>query len=218
MSVLVVILTACSPATSSTNVIQTAIAQTRAAQPTNTILPPTQTFTPTPTLTNTPQPTSTSTSTLIPLSEINLEPLLIQQGDLPSGFSGAQVSDLPPKMFQGMPKAANKIDQRFQKEGEAAGGVAVFLYETGADIEKAYSYLLEGMGENLETVQNIGDAAQLTYSKLTLFTFGDNDGGDLAFKRCSGVIHIRMVNNVIKENLISYATRLDKRLSLVICR
>lgn len=59
----VIVFTACAPPTPSVGAIQTAIAQTQAAQPTSPIKPPTQTHTPTQLPTNTPTPTSTYTPT-----------------------------------------------------------------------------------------------------------------------------------------------------------
>lgn len=42
-------------------------------------------------LTSQSTPTPTATPTPIPLSDIDLEPILIQSGDLPAGYSGSQV-------------------------------------------------------------------------------------------------------------------------------
>ena len=102
---------------------------------------PTLADTATPTLTPTPIPTATPT--LIPLSEIDLEPLLVQPGDLPVGYSASQVRGGMPDDFSTLPTAENVITQLFEKNGDIGvfgdigGSVTVLLYESNTNIDLA---------------------------------------------------------------------------------
>lgn len=73
------IITACSPAPSESS-IQTAISQTLAAMPTNTLLPPTPTAIPTDTPTTIP--TATPTAESIPLMDVDLKTGLLKPEDI----------------------------------------------------------------------------------------------------------------------------------------
>lgn len=178
--------------------------------------------TPTPVPTATPSPTPTP----IPLSEIDLEPILILPGDLPAGFSGAQIRDVLPEMFATLPDSDNQIYQQFERNGRAAGGVAVMLYESSDDIDGAYSLLLEGFGEpsneagitvERQAVPDVGEQAETVTIEGTLLGV-TLDSVDLAFIRCSAVVHIRLVGTALLAEASSYARRLDERLAGLVCR
>lgn len=198
-------------------------APTNTPRPTST-LPPTQTPVPT----NTPvppTPTNTPTATPIPLSELDLEPLLIQPGDLPAGFSGAQVKDVAPSLFDDLPTAENTMDQRFERGGDTAGGVTVFLYDSTSEIEEAYAlimsieadYALIMGGMNVQTVAGVGEQAIVSVLSLPVGGF-TLESSDLAFIRCNAVVHIRMADVVDIDTIRVYAKRLDSRLESVVCQ
>ena len=190
-------------------------------KPTNT---PRPTNTPPPT--HTPMPTNTPTPTPIPLSELRLEPLLIQPGDLPAGFSVAQVKDVAPSMFDDLPSAENTIDQRFERGGDTAGGVTVFLYDSTSEIEEAYALLMSieadyvallTGGMNVQTVTGVGEQAIVSVLSLSVGGF-TLESSDLAFIRCNAVVHIRMAGVVDIDTIKAYAKRLDSRLEPVVCQ
>ena len=147
----------------------------------------------------------------VSLSELKLEPILIQLGDLPSGVSGAQVRDTAPATFDAVPDAENTIYQQFEKNGDTIGGVTVFLYEDALMVENAYSAVFSGMDTISETISKLGDKASISH--LTV-----GPGHDLVFTRCSFVVHIRMTTNNPAVEIISYAKRLDRRLRDAVCR
>lgn len=190
-------------------------------------LPPT--FTPTATLlpTETPAATPTglptATPALVPLGQINLEPLLIQPGDLPSGYTGAQIRKMLPPMYDGIPATQNQIHQDFAINGQTKGGVAIMLYDTVADSNVAYSFLLDGMNSDLihsQPVAGVGTRADVVV--ISLLTGAPIDmGGDLIFVRCTAVVSIRMTvlsRGMESDQLAAYAQRLDQRLAQAVCR
>lgn len=157
------------------------------------------------------QPTAIPSSTAVPLSQINLEPLLVQSGDLPAGLSGSQVRDEAPEMFRDMPKYENVIYQRFENKGQVVGGITVFLYASGNDINSAYSSIEKGIGSGTEPLSDIGEKGIV--AELSLL---DNTSTDILFVRCQAVVHIRMPGD--KTDSTPYARRLDKRITPVVCQ
>ena len=111
-----------------------------------------------------------------------------------------------------MPQADNTIYQQLARNGNSAGGVAVFLYEDKSKVDKAYSKILGGMGSDAKAVPKLGDKAS-----IAILTVG-MEGSDLVFARCNGVVHIRMTGTSNAAEITSYAKRLDTRLSEVTCR
>lgn len=199
--------------------------------PTDTPLPtdtPIPTDTPTPKPTNTPKPTPTATP--IPLSEIDLESLLIRNGDLPADLSGGQVLGSLTEMYENLPSADNTIQRELAQNGEAVGFVTVLLYESRGDANAAHEDIVSGFGEpvdeeglksTIETLSDIGEQAEVVTIEMDM-----NVGGvsikrtmmDLTFLRCHAVAHIRMNNISSPSGIESYAKRLDERLALVACR
>lgn len=140
------------------------------------------------------------------LASVELEPLLIQPGDLPSGIAPSQVSDALPTMFDGLPKAERTIDQRLQRGGQTAGGISVALY---ADPAAAYAAIVGTMGKH-ESV-TVGERAERS------LPFDLLPGFDLAFVRCHALAYVRMTGDVSAENILAYAKRLDARLAKAVC-
>ena len=163
--------------------------------------------------------------TPIPLSEIDLESIIIVPGDLPAGFSGAQVRDTPPEMFDDIRNSENMIYQQFEKGGEAAGGVTIFLFNLISERDIAYQRIIDGFGKSgensevkttVEDAPNIGEKAMyMTIEASVLGIVINNE--DLAFARCHAVIHIRMGKTANVDYLTAYANRLDKRLTQLVC-
>lgn len=179
------LVTGCQPSESA---IQTAVAQTQAAQP---------------------------TATQIPFSEFDLEDFLIQENDLPAGYSGAQVSNSAPEMFNDIPKTDYTIYQQFQIGNKQAGGVGVFLYENKDSMERAYERIADGMGDT-NAVERDWDKGELRVFSVTepfIISFVD-----LVFANCFAVVHIRLTDTDNDKDVITYAERLNKRLTPLVCR
>ncbi len=93
------------------------------------------------------------------LSEVDLEPLLIQSGDLPAGFSGSQVRDRAPDMFKEVPTPQKAISQQLQRNGSATGTVTVLLYDSADDVAKAYSLTAAGLSTDRVSLADVGEEA-----------------------------------------------------------
>jgi hypothetical protein len=201
------LLAACAP---SQTTIQTAIAKTQAAW--------------TPTSTFTPPPTPTPSPTPIPLSAINLEPILILPGDLPAGYSGAQIGE-PPEGYSDIKGYENAIYQQFESNGSSAGGVSIFLYESIDKRDSAYSLITDrfGISSNdsgftviVGQLSGVGEKA-LYVTMETSISFFSIKVADLAFVRCHALVSIRMIDTLNVDYLSAYSIRLDKRLQSIAC-
>ena len=197
----VLALSACGPSEAD---IQAAIQKTQAAIPTSTPIP-----------TETPVP-PTPTATPVPLADIDIESLVIQDGDLPAGMSGGQIFGEAPKVLAGAPEPATIIRQELADGSDTVGSVTIGLYETSAYVERTYKILLGGLGDE-EAVDGLGDeAAASSFSASVAGT--DVESVALAFYRCSAVVYIVFSNTSDADVAIAYAKRLDKRLAETVCR
>jgi len=156
-------------------------------------------------ITNT-HPSEPGTQTPIPLADLDLESILIQPGDLPLGYSGGQVQDFLPGMFDDIPRPVHQIYQQFEDKNGSVGGVSVIVYDSAAPSIEAYDTLLLGMGGKgqAKAVESLGNQAHIS-------------GWNLLFLRCNTITYFRLVGMNYDEYM-SYAQRLDERLSPLVCR
>jgi hypothetical protein len=169
--------------------------------------------------TKTPRPTRVPTATPMPaLSALDLEPILVAAGDLPAGYSGAQVRSDAPPMFDELPEAEYEIYQQFEHADSGAGGVTVLLYERAKAVQNAYEFIISGFGAG--SVQKV-DAGEAGTAVQTADIYNQLIGEpmvDLAFIRCTAVVHIRMTVQTSISKALAYARRLDRRLQSLVCR
>lgn len=161
------------------------------------------------TLPPTVPPVPTSPPTTIPLAAIDLEPLLIQPGDLPAGITGAQVKDVAPPAFKAYPPATKAIDQRLQRDGETIGGIVVLLYEEQSALEQA-KILATTTSEVSRPLDSVGEGGKAFLGSDLLPLRG------VTFVRCRAIADVSM-GRVAIEEVIAYAKRLDRRLAGVVC-
>ncbi len=154
--------------------------------------------------------------TPVAIEDLDLQALAILDGDLPPGYNGGQVYDGLPKIFEGIPPAELSFYQLIEREGSGAGGVAILFFKDADQVNQAYEQLLEGMViEETEPISGLGERAHgyIFYQAGVSFRFVD-----VLFERCGAVVHIRLGDTFNKDEAVSYAQKLDKRLSAEICR
>lgn len=149
----------------------------------------------------------------VSLADVQLEPLLVQSGDLPAGVGGAQVRETPPEMFNALTVGEQRIYQQLERSSSPAGGVAVFLYSDAEARTKAYVTLSEGLGETARDAPGIGEEARVSALDFP----GIIKSTDLLFRRCAAVVHIRISGDTDTAPITAYAERLDKRLQEAVC-
>ncbi len=165
------------------------------------------------------QPAETHASyptTPLAFDQLDLQSIAIQDGDLPEGFTAGLVLDSLPKIFAEIPPPQRSFYQILLRKDNAAGGVAILLYATRQDSDRAYEQLHQGMGiDESEPVDGIGERAHIYifYQAGIAFRFVD-----LLFQRCEAVVHIRFGETSEKNPIIYYAQKVDQSLSGAICR
>jgi len=143
------------------------------------------------------EPAGSATTTK--LSELSLNSILIQQGDLAAGFSGDQISFFAPRMFEKLPVADNIISQRITEKGEISGGVTVFLYEDKKKATSAYNKIVHDM-LGIRPVKGIGEKASMSVNFF-----------HITFVRLNAVVYISGGAST-EADIQAYAARLDSRL------
>jgi hypothetical protein len=168
-----------------------------------------------------PPPTTAPNATHMPLNTVDLASLLVQSGDFPSGGAGGQITDQAGKIFETLPKAEQVKVQLIELEGVTIGGVTVFLYDTPATAQAAYDLAAEGLRENAEAVEGLGDVSLGSYRTREMFD--RQPGAAHLFQRCRALAYIVGDSDVEEsgavqnDTWIAYAKRLDARLRAVAC-
>ena len=202
--------------TQSESAIQTAIAKTQTALPT---------------VTATLEPTPTPTSTPIPLSDINLESIQYNKGDLSEGFIVEPFTDDINKSILGDIygyQNMNIITFSNRLETGEGGTVAIWLFDNFIVRDMGYEYLLKKIPEfddhisrliNLRIVSDVGEEG---YIYIFDFSPGVYDpyftSSILTFFRCHSLVYmIKMGDGLDSKILLSYARKLDARLTYFVC-
>jgi hypothetical protein len=170
--------------------VEAGMAQTQAAIPTQTL---------------TPSPTS------VPLSEVDLEAILILPGDLPTDFVGGQIKSKVTNEFKDVPDAAQVVQQGFRAGDYSADGITILLYESPSDIDAAYKVFLREE-RRLGPLSDVGEKAKIFSSGL------DVKSVQILFVRCHAIVFIDLfATSASADVATTYAQRLDKRLTPLVC-
>lgn len=140
------------------------------------------------------------------LATIDLDPLIVQAGDLPSTLVPDQaemVWDWGPDL----PTPEKVTQRRFTYNDLAAGRVQVALFTSTADAERAYVGISKVVGT---TTVALGEKALI----------GSDGRATLAeFVRCHAVVYADLLQEAGADaaTVTAYLQRLDKRLQAVVC-
>lgn len=133
-----------------------------------------------------------------------LEPLLIQDGDLPAGYSAGLVSD----GSVGPASGTSGFTTRVMREIEQPGGnkvpytyVAVALYNDKAVLDRNFSTVLPAVQAAGIASSDVGDRARV-------------QGNIVLFTRCTALAQLQVGT---PQEALTYAKRLDERLKANVC-
>jgi hypothetical protein len=155
------------------------------------------------------------TPTVVSLDKVDIEPVLIQSGDLASQVAGGQVKELVPILFKGITEPSRVLTQELDRNGVPFGSVTVFLYNSAKERESAYTEMLRAIAIKAES----GGASQAGIGEQSFGgVFANNLPGfaEIVFVRCHAAVHIR-INSSDATDVTTYAKRLDKRLESLVC-
>jgi hypothetical protein len=157
--------------------------------------------------------------TFVPLSQIDLEPILVVDGDLPA--------DLVPDIIvrENAVGSADELDradavftQYFLLEGGEGGGVSVFLFESLDDVQAAFGKVSTFMDKPLVYFL-VGEQARIESFFIPLVDdVPPIQGSRLIFSRCHALGVIQFPRADDGEAMERYGQRLDGRLQPLVCR
>ena len=124
--------------------------------------------------------------TAILLANLDLEPLLLEDGDLPADFKGAQIRHtIKEAPFSELPPAAQAIVQEIDGYNQDTSNlVYILLYEDLDDLQEAFEQLVSKsfkFTEEAEPIDGIGEQAQFEKDE---FAFHYIPYEKVAFTRC----------------------------------
>lgn len=213
---LVAVLAACSSSPSDED-IQAAIQQTQeaappTAEPTETPAPAeTSEPTETPAPTETSTPTETPKPTQIPLSSIDLESIVLRDGELPEHLQRdffVEGLDAQNVLLGELPEGEQIVTQKFyNSERDSGGGAAIiFLYDDLTLVQNAFDHA----AGNLDFLNFDADVGEQSKAE------NNPPQWHLTFTRCHAFVYIFMIDGR-EFDIVSYAEALDTRLAESVC-
>jgi len=166
---------------------------------------------PEPTATPTVVPTAAPTETPVPLGDINLEPLLIQPGDLPPGYTASQIRMDFPEFLRDAPEPQGFLRQLIDGRSGIGGSVQVLLYDSLQDVDAALLLVADTIPDP-EVSDGYGEKCYISSTSIAVRT------ASFAFSRCHAVVLGTFIGTSSIGAATSYAMRLDARLEPVVCR
>ena len=151
------------------------------------------------------------TATLIPFSALDLESILITSGDLPAGYEAAQIRNKLSDFSKAVPAPDYFISQSLSYNGNIGGLVEVLVYDDISNVQTAYKIAVNNLPGD-KTNLKIGEGGQVASTYFIMST------ASLAFIRCHAVVSMQFMGTTNTDDAISYAMRLDERLTSMVCR
>lgn len=150
-----------------------------------------------------------------PLSQADLDALLVQDGDLPVRVTAELVRERV-DWLRSVPAAPQETARRLVAQDGELGSVTLLVYPPGSDIATVYtpvSAVLERAAQRPpQFIGSIGERSGI----VTTSPQGQPVVYDLSFLRCSAAAYIRLKTSEVDE-VLQYARRLDQRLQQRIC-
>ncbi len=94
-----------------------------------------------------------------------------------------------------------------------AGSASIMLYIDPNNAYKAYHSDLVDLSSAWKSIDGVGEEAAFVGMGRT----GSTHAGDLAFKRCSALVHIYLATTSDEGTFVTYAKRMDARLAPILC-
>ena len=149
---------------------------------------------------------------------INLEEMLLKEGDLPTEFVGGQITSKPPLPFKGVPKPQQIVQRGFRAGAYASDGIVIALYQSPSDLEAAYNAVTQAVSKekdrSVNPLSDVGEHGVIVEHD----TVGINSV-QVVFMRCHALAYIDLFSTSASTDVAStYAQRIDKRLNSLVCQ
>lgn len=157
----------------------------------------------------------TQAAQITPLSEINLDQIPFQSGDLPNQYTSGQISYKWPDDLLESTKPDNVVIQKVGwdiSSGFSDDYVMIALFKSTQNLYNSFNEVIKTYKAEEITPATVGE--KNAFSMVSTFS-GD---GFLVFTRCSALVVIRITGADVNEDLLtSYALRIDKRVKPLVC-
>lgn len=135
------------------------------------------------------------------LARLDLAPILIQDGDLPTGMTAGQITD----GSSGDTIGASGFVARTERAIAPDGSVTVLLYADDAALQRDFAAVLPGVTADGVPTDAVGTQARTR-------------GNIVMFVRCHALVIIRFaISRQMTAQAMGYAKRLDARLQPLVC-
>lgn len=150
--------------------------------------------------------------------DVDITSILIEESDLPPGFSKEEVVDIPPDEFWGRNYLQHKRQDILAPNETKVGSVWVYLYSSRNEQFETYQRL-----SLVETQEGIIPTKLSEFENCEKCSIAATDGFVFVlFARCAGIGYISIDNKYLQDYgidyLISHARRLDESLKSIACK
>lgn len=165
-------------------------------------------------------PDEATQPTKIPAEETvqfpDLEGVLIQENDLPAGYSAGSTSHKFSTYYEKIlvPDADYVLRQQIQRDSVSGGQVTVFDYAVAGMATFAFNSITADM-KNVRDLEGVGEQAMLEIPSSDQSVSQDYVG--IVFVQCHAAVHISILGTNDEHAVIAYAERLSQRLELLVC-
>jgi hypothetical protein len=159
---------------------------------------------------------SQTSSTSVPLSDVNLDDILLNPGDLPPEYIGQQISHNPPAIFESVQEVVQVVQQPFEVGKYPSDGITIFLFSSPTDLDSAYKRVTEIISIGaLEPLSEVGEKAVIQEEGQGVFLV---TSVQVVFIRCHALVYIQLfASDATTDLATSYAKKVDKRISPLVC-
>jgi len=138
----------------------------------------------------------------------DIQPLLVQDGDLPVAITAGEINNRVPALLGDKPSPDKIISQRFTQDSQDVGGVTILYYNESKVRSEVYQLYI-GTYIRPQRASDIGDFAHVANDpRLKMIVFG----------RCKVVASIVFNTKIDEEDVLSYAKSLDTRIKDISCQ
>jgi len=146
----------------------------------------------------------------------DLEGVLIQENDLPAGYSAGSTSHKFSTYYKKIlvPDADYVMRQQIQRDSVSGGQVTVFDYALAGMATFAFNSITADM-KNVRDLEGVGEKAMLEIPSDDQSVSQDYVG--IVFVQCHAAVHISILGTNDEQAVIAYAERLAQRLEPLVC-
>ncbi len=162
--------------------------------------------------------TSQPTPTTVALANLDFDPVLYAQGDLPDGFTPGQYGAVQP--LKELPTPDNSTSLLFTNNGKPGGSIFLAAYNDINTVALAMGFMGPHFGKDkAKPLDGVGEQA-VHYDGADYP--GNLKPSEIRFVRCGVIVNAFVYYNQLDplttvDTAVTYAKRVDKRIKALVC-